>query len=67
METLQALPWQNVSTSTAILSSLIALVGALLLVKLVQTLRVKLPPGPFAWPVVGNWLQFNKGLTPQNL
>eukprot|EP00250_Pteridium_aquilinum_P021885 c25255_g2_i2 orf=256-1770(-) len=67
MESLKDSGWLNVSTSTALLSSLLALVGALLLVKLVQRLRVRLPPGPFAWPIVGNWLQFKKGLTPQNL
>lgn len=62
-----SLSFHNLSTFTIIETSLFALVGVLLLVKLVQRLTVKLPPGPFAWPIVGNWLQFKNGLNPQNL
>ena len=57
----------NASVSTIIQSSLIGLIVLVVVLKLVLRLRVKLPPGPFAYPIVGNWLQFRKGLTPQNL
>ncbi|MCO5608300.1 hypothetical protein L7F22_062506 [Adiantum nelumboides] len=63
----EAAPVINFSVSSIISTSLVALIGALLLVKFVQRLRVKLPPGPFAWPIVGNFLQLRTGLTPQTL
>ncbi|MCO5573897.1 hypothetical protein L7F22_027672 [Adiantum nelumboides] len=66
METLKSLLNEQ-SSSSLIQTSLLALLGVVLLVKLVQRLRLKLPPGPIAWPVVGNWLQFKEGLNPQNL
>ncbi|KAI5072184.1 hypothetical protein GOP47_0012290 [Adiantum capillus-veneris] len=63
----EAAPLINFSASSLIVTSLVALIGALLLVKFVQRARVKLPPGPFAWPIVGNFLQLRSGLTPQTL
>eukprot|EP00250_Pteridium_aquilinum_P002897 c13137_g1_i1 orf=1-630(-) len=60
-------PFINFSTPTLIQTSLIALIGAFFLVKVVQRLWVKLPPGPFAWPIVGNWSLLRSGLTPQIL
>lgn len=63
----KAAPLINFSSLTLLQTSLIALLGAFLLVKLVHRLTTKLPPGPFAWPIVGNFLQLRTGLTPQNL
>jgi trans-cinnamate 4-monooxygenase len=45
---------------------LAATLGVIAIMKLTEK-KLKTPPGPFAWPVVGNWLQVGDDLNHRNL
>jgi trans-cinnamate 4-monooxygenase len=45
---------------------LAATLGVILTMKLNEK-KLNLPPGPFAWPIVGNWLQVGDDLNHRNL
>jgi hypothetical protein len=51
-------PASSMFSFSSLLQGLFVLVlGGILVVKLLRARKLKLPPGPIALPIVGNWLQ----------
>lgn len=51
-------PASSMFSFSSLLQGLFVLVlGGILAVKLLRARKLKLPPGPIAFPIVGNWLQ----------
>jgi ABC-type nickel/cobalt efflux system permease component RcnA len=54
---LQQLASSMLSFSSLLQGLFVLVLGGILVVKLLRARKLKLPPGPIALPIVGNWLQ----------
>ncbi|CAM6036058.1 unnamed protein product [Sphagnum compactum] len=55
------------SLSSLLQGLFVLVLGGILVVKLLRARKLKLPPGPIALPIVGNWLQVGNDLNHRNL